>query len=504
MERRREPHRAELSYVKGFAPWGWVIGTGIYLEDVRAQVSDITRRVIQIALGFSILIAGLLVYMTKQSLESRATAVVRGIGVAESEEKYRMLAEGTTEGIVLAMQGRFVSRQQHHAHHARVRGRRAGRPRARTRVRPGARVPRSEPAASAPGQRVQAIRKDGARLDVLVGASPVAVGDRTGRILSVRDMTAHKTDRRDAVPPARRDADHAAVADASRHRVPPDDGRLRAGHDDSDAAAAMTRAGTSAVLVQGPSGDDIGIVTDEDLRTRVVAAGGDTARAVAGIMSAPLIRIQGDALLFEAARLMRDRDVQHLVVTDAPRIDAGHADGQGSAAGAAALGVDAPGRDPRGDLRGRAAGEPGEAAVPGEVARRRRHEGRACHPHHDHGLGRRARPPDRHERGGDGPAAGGVRAAFIVLGSEARGEQTLKTDQDNGIIYDDGPPEEADHSSTSSTSGRRVCDGLDAAGYARCKGDVMASNPKWCKPLSRGASTSPSACRPPTTRCSPT
>ena len=64
-ERRVVP---KLSYVKGFEPWGWIIGTGIYLEDVRAQVSDITRRVIQVAITFSVLIAGLLVYMTKQSL----------------------------------------------------------------------------------------------------------------------------------------------------------------------------------------------------------------------------------------------------------------------------------------------------------------------------------------------------------------------------------------------------------------------------------------------------
>jgi CBS domain-containing protein len=31
--------------------------------------------------------------------------------------------------------------------------------------------------------------------------------------------------------------------------------------------------------------------------------------------------------------------------------------------------------------------------------------------------------------------------------------------------------------------GDRVCVGLDAVGYARCKGEVMASNAKWCKPL---------------------
>jgi CBS domain-containing protein len=83
------------------------------------------------------------------------------------------------------------------------------------------------------------------------------------------------------------------------------------------AAAAMTRADASAVLVTGPSNETIGIVTDEDFRARVVAAGEEPSRPVAAIMSAPLLRISGDALLFEAATLMRDRDVQHLVVTDA-------------------------------------------------------------------------------------------------------------------------------------------------------------------------------------------
>ena len=40
----------KLSYVKGFAPWGWVIGTGIYIDDVKAEISLITRNVINFSL----------------------------------------------------------------------------------------------------------------------------------------------------------------------------------------------------------------------------------------------------------------------------------------------------------------------------------------------------------------------------------------------------------------------------------------------------------------------
>lgn len=40
----------KLSYVKGFAPWGWIIGTGIYIDDVKAEISLITQKVINFSL----------------------------------------------------------------------------------------------------------------------------------------------------------------------------------------------------------------------------------------------------------------------------------------------------------------------------------------------------------------------------------------------------------------------------------------------------------------------
>ena len=40
----------KLSYVKGFGPWGWIIGTGVYLEDVRAQTMSMISRLIVICL----------------------------------------------------------------------------------------------------------------------------------------------------------------------------------------------------------------------------------------------------------------------------------------------------------------------------------------------------------------------------------------------------------------------------------------------------------------------
>ncbi len=77
--------------------------------------------------------------------------------------------------------------------------------------------------------------------------------------------------------------------------------------------------------------------------------------------------------------------------------------------------------------------------------------------------------------------------ALIILGSEGRKEQTLKTDQDNAIIFEDVPEDSgrAEEVRTYFLSiGEKVCVSLDQAGYAFCTGEIMAKNPKWCQPLS--------------------
>ncbi|MFC1770939.1 DUF294 nucleotidyltransferase-like domain-containing protein [Candidatus Margulisiibacteriota bacterium] len=75
--------------------------------------------------------------------------------------------------------------------------------------------------------------------------------------------------------------------------------------------------------------------------------------------------------------------------------------------------------------------------------------------------------------------------SFIVMGSEGRVEQTLKTDQDNAIIYDDNGQTDQDSLRAYFLElGQKVCDWLDQLGYPYCKGGMMAKNEKWCKPLS--------------------
>jgi CBS domain-containing protein len=73
---------------------------------------------------------------------------------------------------------------------------------------------------------------------------------------------------------------------------------------------------------------------------------------------------------------------------------------------------------------------------------------------------------------------------WIALGSEGRYEQTLNTDQDNGIIFQEPVGITAEQVREQLLPiARRINQALDACGFPLCKGNIMASNPQWCLSL---------------------
>jgi PAS domain S-box-containing protein len=95
----------KISYVKGFAPWGWIIGTGVYTQDVDAEVRTITGRLQAAAFAILAAVSLLLYVLLRTSWQAehgrqRALAAVRA-----SEEKYRSLVEAAGESIFMAIGG---------------------------------------------------------------------------------------------------------------------------------------------------------------------------------------------------------------------------------------------------------------------------------------------------------------------------------------------------------------------------------------------------------------
>ncbi len=469
----------KLSYVQGFTPWGWVVGTGIYLEDVRVEIRQIIHRVLQISIGISVAIALLLAYLAKQGLNLERQRWKAEAALRESEEKYRLLVEGATEGILLLMEDRPVYANKTLLDLL-------GYTALELAALPLDRLLESgpgTPTASAE-QPARLITKNGETLNVLLSASPVTWGERAGQALSIRDISARQqteqtlsrllAELQSMLPLATSPINASSLALTTCELDTP----IR------KAAEAMARQKSSAVLIKAPGGEPIGIVTDQDLRDRVLAAGRDAAQPVATIMSAPLVRIPEHAQLFEAALVMQERAIQHLVVTD----EQGRT--RGVLTGAQILHAQ---RHALGLLLNeiRAATSP-EALkdtraklpvfVKALLASGARVENitRIMSTVSDAILTRLIGFAEAEL----GPAP--TPYSFVVLGSEARGEQTLATDQDNAIIYADVAPERSEEARAYFLRlGEKVCAWLELVGYRRCVGEVMACNPKWCQPLSQ-------------------
>ena len=78
--------------------------------------------------------------------------------------------------------------------------------------------------------------------------------------------------------------------------------------------------------------------------------------------------------------------------------------------------------------------------------------------------------------------------ALLVLGSGARRESTLRTDQDHALVVADDAPPGAD--GWFAALAEHLAATLEQCGLVRCPGDIMATNPARRVPLGPGGSSS--------------
>jgi PAS domain S-box-containing protein len=97
----------KLSYVKLFEPWGWIIGTGIYIEDVKTEIKVLTKRLIWISAAISLIIALFLLFISQQSIRAEIKRAEAESDLHESKERYRTLVEAATEGLVMLSGGKI-------------------------------------------------------------------------------------------------------------------------------------------------------------------------------------------------------------------------------------------------------------------------------------------------------------------------------------------------------------------------------------------------------------
>jgi PAS domain S-box-containing protein len=83
----------KLSYVSLFEPWGWIVGTGVYLSDLEVLIAQRRNTAIILLIIFCTAVAaGAYFYLNKKMVESE---------LLQSEGKYRLIAENTADAITV-------------------------------------------------------------------------------------------------------------------------------------------------------------------------------------------------------------------------------------------------------------------------------------------------------------------------------------------------------------------------------------------------------------------
>ncbi|PKL39932.1 MAG: hypothetical protein CVV44_06840 [Spirochaetae bacterium HGW-Spirochaetae-1] len=99
----------KVSYVRLFEPWGWVVGTGVYIEDVEKDINNITRRINMATSGILAIIILLSIYIIWHHRIIELERLKIEANLVESEEKYRFLIENMNDGlIVVDKNGRII------------------------------------------------------------------------------------------------------------------------------------------------------------------------------------------------------------------------------------------------------------------------------------------------------------------------------------------------------------------------------------------------------------
>jgi PAS domain S-box-containing protein len=605
----------KLSHVTPYRPWGWIIGTGIYIEDVKEEIADLQSNVVNISLWITASVSLLLVFIAVQNLRSERRRRKAEDELREAKERNEALVEASTEGLLMMLNGEemyynktLLSMLGYTEEEAR-----------------GVMLDELLPEGMAenlramhgPGRRhddmpphmeTRLRRKDGSEIDVMLTVSSLQVIGKAGIVVIVKDISHHKLiadaldeskekfsalTNRLSLAVFRTDAGRdmrfvetnlatarifgfgspeelqkeylrhrfddattfgllmeeltetgfvtnrivrirkrdgtlaqlslslALVRDAGGHARYCDgiaedvseDKRIEADTENliseiqtpllflrqpvrsfvrrlhcialhetiPNVARLMNSLKTDTVFVTGEEGRCIGMITAADIG-KTLAAPGNTGQRAYEIMQAPIATVSDTATVYEVLAAHHETDAMLFGVKDA----------QGAISGILRVT----------DL------QKSQLNTYLFFLKRLQHASSVAELRHIHerllvyirmliesGAGVRnmmhamtvvsdaiVQSLIRLAIGEYGPPP--AKFVFLAMGSEGRSEQTLVTDQDNAILYEDVPEQESEHvHAWFLRFGTFISDALNEVGYAWCKGNVMAKNPKWCRPL---------------------
>lgn len=256
-----------------------------------------------------------------------------------------------------------------------------------------------------------------------------------------------------------------------------------------EAARMMAAKRMPSILVIGNGRCPVGILTGNDLVKEIIVDGNDSLRPVSAVMSKPVVTVGRNSSATAATLIMLRERISQVCVTED-----GTADTEALDVCTQKDLLAQSGRHPAGFIHElRLAHTPArfreicddieemsctylEAGISGLLL------GEICAELYDE-LIRRLIDISLAEMTDEGIPLLDIPWTWIAVGSDGRREQVLRTDMDNALVFAASGCPEQDKSNRGfflNLAGRIIAR-LVEAGFARCQGGVMASNPNWCK-----------------------
>lgn len=505
----------KISYVKGFAPWGWIIGTGVYVDDVKEEIAVITNNLIQISLLILLFISMLLFYIDTQSYKALKKQQLTEDALRESEEKYRTLVESAAEGMFMVLEGSLMYVNQTISEMLgysknELSGVKTENIFTWLETTPGNECLRDLLAGRPVPDRFEAHleAKSGVRYDVTLSATQISLGGKSGFMAVVSDITNRKKVENELSASEEKFRTMATNLNVGffRMTMANDEGFVEVnpalvgllGYDSRETLLALPVSTffsdpeeykrLVAKTAEGELRREIATMKRKDgslfsasLSGTVVYDSEGSFQFFDGIMedvsplfareeaSRKLLSELQSSVMFFTQQLENIQTTGNTNQQQRPDIRSCSpsvllSDISNAATPAAIIGLNAI--------------QPYLIATLIESGALPQYVNKLTASIND--AVRKKFIELAIEELGTPPAA----FAFMVFGSEGREEQTLHTDQDNAIVYEDVSSERAQQVRDYFLDmGKKVCTWLNDAGYVFCKGNNMAMNPELCQPV---------------------
>ncbi len=473
----------KLSYVKAFEPWDWIVGTGIYLEDVRIEISLLRTRLLRMALWMSFILGIILAFIIRQSLGIENRRRKAEMEVRQSREKYRTLVQASTEGTLMMVDQSFAFSNLKFS-------KLSGYDPAEIRemdfeslfdLKWSTLVSSVKDPKKTISSEIKLKCKDGSSKEVLISVSRINQAKQTSYILIIKEPSSQEQYQKEGKLLSRELQNSLQLMNQPLVSLARDILRCPASTTVREAARIMTRKKRNVLFISQDN-EIIGLITNNDLNSRALAAGLDPETRVIEIMTSPIARLPEKALIYEGLLHMKRERISHIVLPHKDRktgLVVGYED---------ILRMQQ-------NLFGFMISEIESAEEVSQITRIYQRLPVLIQALIDGGsntsnlTGIISLVGDAiHKRLIEialedmGPAPRNF--AFMVMGSQARGEQTLATDQDNAIVIDNDPGKLSEEDQAFFLElGKKLNDDLNTVGYKFCPGEIMAGNPRWNQDL---------------------